>query len=168
MGSGMKIAPGTVVTLAYDVTDASGEIIESSEISGPVTFMHGNQAILPGLGKRLTGMVEGQEATFEFPPQEAFGTVDSAPTKSLTRADFPKNVPIVVGSEFEASVGGGNTVKLRVAEVATDNVTVQMIHPLAGQTIGMSVKILGIREATAAEKEAGRAISKPPPPPPKG
>jgi FKBP-type peptidyl-prolyl cis-trans isomerase 2 len=164
----MKVAPGTVVTLAYDLTDESGEIIESSDISGPITFLHGNQAIIPGLGKRLEGMEQGQEATYEFPPEEAFGTVESAPKRTLSRSDFPAGAELTVGAQFEAGMGGGGqTIKLRVADVAADTVTVQMIHPLAGQTISMSVSVVGVREATAAEKEAGRAISKPPPPPKK-
>ena len=164
----MKVASGTVVTLAYDLTNEAGEIIESSDISGPITFLHGNQAIIPGLGKRLEGMEQGEEATFEFPPEEAFGTIDSAPKKTLERASFPAGAEIAVGAQFEAGVGGGGqTIKLRVADVAEDTVTVQMIHPLAGQSISMSVTVVGVREATAAEKEAGRAISRPPPPPPK-
>jgi FKBP-type peptidyl-prolyl cis-trans isomerase 2 len=46
-------------------------------------------------------------------------------------------------------------------------VTVQMIHPLAGQKIGMSVKVVGVRAATAAETEAGHAMTAPPKPPPR-
>jgi FKBP-type peptidyl-prolyl cis-trans isomerase 2 len=43
---------------------------------------------------------------------------------------------------------------------------VKMMHPLAGQTISMTINVVGVRAATAAEQEAGRAISAPPPPPP--
>lgn len=164
----MKVAKGTVVTLAYDITDESGEIIESSDISGPITFMQGNQAIIPGLGKRLEGMQKGEEATFDFPPEEAFGTLESGPKKMLPRSEFPADAKIEVGSQFEAGMGGGGqVVKLRVSDVSDEHVTVQMIHPLAGQTISMSVKILNLREPTAAETDAGRAISTPPPPPKK-
>jgi FKBP-type peptidyl-prolyl cis-trans isomerase SlyD len=42
-----------------------------------------------------------------------------------------------------------------------------MLHPLAGQTIGMSVRIVGVRAATSKELEVGKAMVKPPPPPPK-
>jgi FKBP-type peptidyl-prolyl cis-trans isomerase SlyD len=62
---------------------------------------------------------------------------------------------------------GGQTIVLEVVKPDEDPVEVRMIHPLAGMTISMSVKILAVREATKAEQDAGRAISKPPPPPPK-
>jgi FKBP-type peptidyl-prolyl cis-trans isomerase SlyD len=56
---------------------------------------------------------------------------------------------------------------LAVREVGETSVTVAMLHPLAGQTIGMSVRIVGVRAATSKERAAGRALIKPPPPPKK-
>lgn len=163
----MKIAPGTVVTLAYDITDSSGEIIESSDISGPITFMHGKSGLIPGLDKRLDGLQAGDERTFEFPPEEAFGRSEDAPRRTLTRKEFPADAKLEPGSIFEAGMPGGQKVKLRIVDVDADAVTVAMIHPLADQTISMSVKVVNVREATAKEKEAGQVMTKPPPPPPR-
>lgn len=163
----MKVAEGTVVTLAYDITIENGEIVESSDISGPITFLHGRSGLIKGLDQKLVGMEKGDEATFEFPPDEAFGRVEDAPTKPIPRHEFPGDDAPAVGSEFEANMPGGQTVKLRVTDVGEDVVTVAMIHPLAGQTIGMSVTVVAVRDATKAEREAGKAISRPPPPPKK-
>jgi FKBP-type peptidyl-prolyl cis-trans isomerase SlyD len=163
----MKVAQGTVVTLAYDITTESGEIIESSDISGPITFLAGQARLLPGLDKRIEGMVKDQEETFEFPPEEAFGTVETAPERELPRSEFPADAQLNPGLEFEAGMPGGQSVKLRVVEAGSETVKVKMIHPLAGQKIGMHVKIVGVREATKAEREGGQVISKPPPPPAK-
>lgn len=162
----MKVAPGTVVTLSYDITSESGEIIESSDISGPITFMAGSAGLIPGLDKRLEGMESGQEATFEFPPEEAFGRPEDGPTKDLPRTDFPKDAQLEPGLQFEANLAAGHSVKLEVVTANDEAVTVRVIHPLAGQSIGMSVKVVGVREATKAEKDAGKVMTKPPPPPP--
>lgn len=163
----MKIESGTVVTLAYDITTSEGEIVESSDISGPISLLHGVQTLIPGLSKHLEGLEAGAEETFEFPPEEAFGTVDDAPTNVMQRNEFPEGTKFEVGSKFVAKMPNGQPLHLAVKEVSDDTVTVAMIHPLAGQTIGMSVKITNVRAATAKEKEAGRAMVKPPPPPPK-
>jgi len=163
----VKIASGTVVTLTYDITTADGEIIESSDISGPVTFLHGQGAVLPGLDRKLEGMVEGDEGTFEFPPEQAFGTEDDAPTKPIPRNEFPKDMNVEVGLAFEAGMPNGQTIKLVVKEVNDDAAICAMVHPLAGKTISMAVKVTALRAATAAEKEAGKAIVRPPAPPPK-
>jgi FKBP-type peptidyl-prolyl cis-trans isomerase SlyD len=162
----MKIEAGTVVTLSYDITSESGEIIESSDISGPVSFIAGKSGMIPGLDRRLIGMAAGDESTFEFPPEEAFGRVEDAPERQVSRKEFPADAKLEPGSQFEAGVGAGQTIQLRVVRSDDEHVTVKMIHPLAGQKIGMSVKIVGVREATAAEKEAGRAMTAPPKPPP--
>jgi FKBP-type peptidyl-prolyl cis-trans isomerase SlyD len=163
----MNVAPGTIVTLSFDITDDTGEIVESSEISGPVTFMHGVQAIIPGLNAKLEGLAEGAEATFEFTPEEAFGRPEDAPIKAIPRSEFPAQQKVEVGLRFEAGMPGGQTVVLEVVDSGETEVQVRMIHPLAGKKIGMSVRILGVREATKAEQEAGRPISRPPPPPKK-
>lgn len=163
----MKIEPGKIVTLSYDICDEKGEIVESSDISGAISFMHGKQAIIPGLNAKLEGMEEGQENTFEFPPEEAFGKIEDMPTREIPRTEFPEGLDVKEGVRFEAGMPGGQTIMLEVIEPSDDKVKVRMIHPLAGQTISMSVKVLGIREATKAETDAGRAISKPPAPPPK-
>ncbi len=163
----MKIEPGKVVTLSYDICDEKGEIVESSDISGSISFLHGKQSIIPGLNAKLTGMGEGDENTFEFPPEEAFGRVEDMPTKTIPRNEFPEGLELEAGTRFEAGMPGGQTIVLEVVKPDGDPVEVRMIHPLAGMTISMSVKIIAIRDATKAEQEAGRAISKPPPPPPK-
>ncbi|MEX1367217.1 MAG: peptidylprolyl isomerase [Nannocystaceae bacterium] len=162
----MKAEAGSVVTITYDITDAEGEIIESSDLSGPVSFLVGKGAIIPGLDKRVIGMAEGEEKTFELPPEDAFGKPEDGPTKDLPRAEFPKEATLETGMRFEAGMGaGGQKILLEVVSSDDDKVTVRMMHPLAGQTIGMSVAIVKVRAATAAEKDAGRAISAPPPPP---
>lgn len=163
----MQIGEGTVATLAYDITTEGGEIVETSDISGPITFLHGTGALIPGLDKNCEGMGQGEEKTFSLPPEEAFGTEESAPQKMITKAEFPSGAKLEVGVSFEAGMGNGQTIQLKVASVDGDNVAVKMIHPLAGQTLGMHVRVLGIRPATKAELEQGRAMVKPPPPPPK-
>lgn len=163
----MKVETGTVVTITYDITDEKGEIIESSDLSGAVSFLVGKGAIIPGLDKRVIGMEKGEDKTFELPPEEAFGKPEDGPTKDLPRKEFPADAKLETGMRFEAGMGaGGQKILLEVVEADDEKVTVRMMHPLAGQTIGMSVTIVNVRAATKAETEAGRAISAPPPPPP--
>lgn len=161
----MKVAEATVVTLAYDIADESGEIIESSDISGPITFIHGRSGLIPGLDRQLLGLEPGDERTFEFPPEEAFGRIEDAPTRTFPRSEFPSDIELAVGTEFEANLPSGQPIQLRVVDVAADVLTAAVVHPLAGQRIGMSVSVIAVRSATHAELESGSVISRPPPPP---
>lgn len=163
----MKVANDTVVTLTYDICDEQGEIIESSQLSGAVTFLVGTGAIIKGLDKRVIGLEKGDEKTFELPPEEAFGVAADAPTRDIPRGEFPKDAKLDKGLRFEAGTGApGQKVILEVQDANDDYVTVKMLHPLVGQTIQMSLAVTGVRAATEAELESGRAISAPPPPPP--
>jgi FKBP-type peptidyl-prolyl cis-trans isomerase SlyD len=166
MPASMKVEAGSVVTLTYDILDEAGEIIESSDLSGPVSFLVGKGAIIKGLDKQVTGMEKGQEKSFDLPPEEAFGRPEDAPTRDVPRTDFPKEAKLAKGERFEAGVGAGQKILLEVVESSDAKVTVRMLHPLAGQKISMNIKVVSVRAATAAEQEAGRAISAPPPPPP--
>jgi FKBP-type peptidyl-prolyl cis-trans isomerase SlyD len=163
----MKVEAGSVVTLTYDILDEAGEIIESSDLSGPVSFLVGKGAIIKGLDKQVTGMEKGQEKSFDLPPEEAFGRPEDAPTREFARTDFPADAKLDKGERFEAGLGGGQKIVLEVVEGSGDKVTMRMMHPLAGQKISMNIKVVSVRAATAAEQEAGKAISAPPPPPPK-
>jgi FKBP-type peptidyl-prolyl cis-trans isomerase 2 len=162
----MKVEAGSVVTITYDILDEAGEIIESSDLSGPVSFLVGKGAIIKGLDRQVTGMEKGGEKSFELPPEDAFGRAEDAPTRVVPRTDFPKDAKLAVGERFEAGVAPGQTILLEVVESDDEKVTVRMMHPLVGQRISMNIKVVSVRAATAAEKEAGRAISAPPPPPP--
>ncbi len=162
----MKAEVGSVVTIAYDITDAAGEIIESSDLSGSVSFLLGKGAIIKGLDEQVIGMEKGEEKSFELPPEKAFGNPDDAPTRDLPRNEFPKDAQLEKGQRFEAGVGQGQKIVLEVVSANDEVVVTKMLHPLAGQTISMAITVQGVRAATAAETEAGRAISAPPPPPP--
>ncbi|MGB1278063.1 MAG: FKBP-type peptidyl-prolyl cis-trans isomerase [Nannocystaceae bacterium] len=163
----MQIEPRTIVTLAYDLCTEQGEIIESSDLSGPITFMQGTRAMIPGLDAKLIGLEVGVEASFEFPPGEAFGNVEDSPTKKIGRTEFPAKLDIQLGMRFEADLPGGQSITLAVEDVTEAEVTVRMLHPLAGKKIKMDIKVLKARPPTSQERDAGRAILKPPVPPPK-
>lgn len=163
----MRIETGVVATLAYDITTAEGEIVENSDISGPISILVGQQSLIPGLDARIVGLTEGEEKTFEIPPAEGFGTTDTAPTNEMAKAEFPAGTKFELGLAFEAKLPTGQAIVLKVVELLDDKVKVAMLHPLADKTLVMSVKIVGVRPATAKEKESGKAMVKPPPPPPK-
>jgi FKBP-type peptidyl-prolyl cis-trans isomerase SlyD len=163
----VKISPGTVVKIEYAILTDAGEIVESSDLSGPLTFIHGRSGLLPGLDRALFGMGAGDEKQFTFGPRDAFGTIEDAPEKIIARSEFPADANLEPGTEFEAGVPGGSTIRLRVEESGKDAVRVKMIHPLADQPVTVSVKVLHVRPATSVEQASGR-VGSPPPPPGKG
>jgi FKBP-type peptidyl-prolyl cis-trans isomerase SlyD len=149
----MKVDQGKMVTLDYTITTEKGEMIESSAGRGePLVFLYGKSGIIPGLDEQLAGMGEGDEKEFSLPPEKAFGTVDSGPVIEIPKSRLPKDMAIAVGALFQADLAGNNqTINMVVLEDRVNGIKVRVIHPLAGKTIRVKAKILGVRDANPEE-----------------
>jgi len=69
------IKNGSVVSFEYTIFDENGKVIDSSRGKEPLTYTHGQQQIIPGLEKKLSGMEINEEKNVRLPPEEAFGPV---------------------------------------------------------------------------------------------
>jgi FKBP-type peptidyl-prolyl cis-trans isomerase 2 len=149
----MKVDQGKMVTLDYTITTEKGEMIESSAGRGePLVFLYGKSGIIPGLDEQLAGMGEGDEKEFDLPPEKAFGTVDSGPVIEIPKNRLPAETAISVGALFQADLAGNNqTINMVVLEDRVSSIKVRVIHPLAGKTIHVKAKILGVRDAKPEE-----------------
>ena len=152
----MKVDKGQLVTIDYTITTLQGEMIESSVGRGePLSFVFGTDSGLPvGVVEGLEGLEEGEEKEFDIPPEKAFGTVDSGPTMPLPKSAFPEDTEIKVGASFEGSLPNADqTVRFIVIENLADKAIVRLIHPLAGKTLHIQVKIIEVTEAPIEDLE---------------
>lgn len=150
----MKVEEGKMVTLEYTITSEKGELIESSVgRGGPLTFLFGAHSGLPeGINEELRNLGENDEKDFSLPPDKAFGTTDSGPTMKLPKNAFPEGTNIKVGASFQGDLPGTTqTINFVVIENLANEVVVRLIHPLAGKTINVKTKVLGVRDATPEE-----------------
>ena len=149
----MKVDHGKIVTLEYTITTEKGEMIESSAGRGaPLVFLFGKSGVIPGLDEQLAGLDENEEKEFDLPPEKAFGTVDSGPVIELPKNRLPAGAVVAVGTMFEADLAGNKqTIKMVVLEDRVNTIKVRVIHPLAGKTIHVKAKIIGVRDARPEE-----------------
>jgi FKBP-type peptidyl-prolyl cis-trans isomerase SlyD len=156
----MKIAPGSVVRIEYEIRVKGGDVIESSTKSGPVQYVHGEGKLLPALEKRLEGMGAGETREGEIPAAEAIPDA-TLPTRAIPRAEFPSKGPIEVGAMFEAHAAGGGVVNLRVTAVDDKHVTALLLPPLAGKDLAFKVRVIRIEDPVS---HLVSVVRKPPPP----
>jgi FKBP-type peptidyl-prolyl cis-trans isomerase SlyD len=156
----MKIAPGSVVRIEYEIRVKGGDVIESSTKSGPVQYVHGEGKLLPALEKRLEGLSAGQTLEGDIPAAEAVPE-DSLPTRTIPRAEFPSSGALTVGSAFEAHTAGGGVVNLRIVAVDEKHVTARLLPPLAGKDLAFKVKVVRIEDPVS---HLVSIVQKPPPP----
>ncbi len=156
----MKVAPGTKVRMEFELKVKDGDVIETSEKTGPIEFTVGSGRMLPGLEKRIEGLEIGGEKRGEIPPEEAFGTREMMPTKHIPRKEFPADAKLEVGQVFEAKGPTGQPVSFEIAKIEKEQVLVRFLHPLMGKHLSYRVKIIMIDDPQAKK----RAVAIPPPP----
>ncbi len=142
----MKITKDTTVSLEYTLKDDSGEIIDSSAVVGAMEYIHGYNMIIPGLEKALEGKDVDEELDVTIPPESAYGEVHDDLIVETSKEQFPDNIELEVGMEFES---GQHTV--RIVKIEGDSVTIDANHPLAGETLHCQAKILAVRATSEAE-----------------
>lgn len=150
----MQIANDHVVTIHYHLTDADGQVLDSSRDGPPLTYLHGHGNLIPGLESQLLGKVAGDQFTAEVACADAYGEYDPELVVTASRAQFPGDVEIEPGMRFHASTPSGQTVAV-VTAVEGDQVTVDTNHPLAGVDLTFAVEVMGVRCATDSEVAHG-------------
>lgn len=152
----MKIVKDCVVSLRYDLTDAtSGELLEKA--ADPISYVHGGyDGIFPAVEEELHGKSVGDTFSVTMEPDDAFGEYEHELVRVEPRNAFPDEVS--VGMQFEGGAEDDDDedfLLYTVVEMNDKEVTVDGNHPLAGKTIRFDGVITGIRAATQEELDHG-------------
>jgi FKBP-type peptidyl-prolyl cis-trans isomerase SlyD len=144
---GMKIAQGRSVELSYELKIKGGDVIESSDRSGPLRYVHGDGKMLPGLEKRLEGLGPGDESKGVIPAKEAFGNEDALPVREMPRNAFPAGTDLKPGTVFQGKdPASGTPVQFKVISADAKAARVRLLHPLADRDIEYKVTVLAVRD----------------------
>lgn len=149
-----EVRSEVVVSLDYTLT-VDGELVDSSEETGPIQFIQGSGDVIPGLEREIEGMKLDESRDVRISPEDAYGEIDPEAIVDIPRQDFPSDVPPEPGAEIEVHDNDGNTLDARIVDVKTDAVTLDFNHPLAGKILDFQVKVVGLRDLTAEERAHG-------------
>ena len=152
----LLIGENSVVTVKYTLKDDAGKVLDSSDGSKPMVYLHGAGSIVPGLEKALVGKGAGESLKVRVEPAEAYGDVIPDGIKTIERSAFEGVDVVEVGMAFDAQAPDGTEQHIVVTKVEGDNVTIDINHPLAGVALNFDIKILSVREATKEELDHGR------------
>lgn len=152
---GAAIAAGKVVTLHYVLKDGAGNQLDSSAEGEPIQYLHGVGMIVPGLEDGLSGKRQGERAKVVVAPEDGYGERDPRGIQKVSRDTFPPDASLEAGLEFEAEGPDGDPILATIVSIEGDQVTIDLNHPLAGQTLHFEVEIGEVRDATAEELAHG-------------
>lgn len=147
----LSIEPGKVVFFHYTLTDPDGTVIDSSEGSEAMPYLHGSDNIVPGLERQMHGRKVGDRFRAVVLPEEGYGVPEGPGPQAVSRDIFPEDAELEEGMQFHAEDDDGETFPLWIVSIEGDTIVVDANHPLAGVTLHFEVEIVDIRDATEEE-----------------
>ena len=152
----MQISKDTAVEFHYTLSEA-GEQIETSTNAEPLTYLHGNDGMLPGLETALEGKAAGDKFSVTLEPKDSYGEyqegmVQRIPIKHLQGLGNSKVWKPGMTAIVESNQGRH---QVKVVKVGRFNADCDLNHPFAGKTLTFDVEVVSVREATAEELSHG-------------
>lgn len=155
----MKISTNKFVSVTYDLNVGEGderELMERATVQRPLQFIFGTGAMLPAFEDALNGLAAGAEFQFTLTPDKAYGEYEAD-----NLIELPKTMFEVDGKFDHEFVSEGNTIPMMdsngqrlmgsVHEIRDDVVVMDFNHPLAGETLHFSGKVIDVHEPTAED-----------------
>ena len=150
----MNITKDKVVSIDYTLTNDKGDVLDSSSGKDPLAYIHGGGGLIVGLEKELEGKVKGDKLIAIIAPEEAYGVFSDEMIQEVPLENFHDPKEVKQGVQFQIEADGHLHIAT-VTAVGEESATVDMNHPLAGETLHFDVEVMDVRDATKEETEHG-------------
>ena len=150
------VATDLVIGVSYTLRDRDGQVLDEADESDPLYYLHGHDNLLPRVEEQMAGLMIGDSKSFEIPAADGYGEHDANAFQQIDRSHLPPDPEPEEGMALMADFGMGPQ-PYRITRVTSDNVTIDLNHPLAGVDLHFTMKVLAIRAATDEEIEHGHA-----------
>lgn len=141
-----KVSDGLYVSVDYKGTLQDGQVFDSSEGRQPLEVQMGAGQLIKGFEDALAGMTLNEKKTFTLSPEEAYGEFDKNRKHIFSRNDVPEGMDPQVGQTVGLTTQDGRQVPARIIAVEDEGVTVDLNHPLAGESLTFEIEVVGISE----------------------
>lgn len=136
---------GDRVLVYYKAVLGNGTVAEGTKEGEPFEFTVGDDSVRELFTRLVLEMEEGDSRIVELKPEDAFGPYQSAFVIDVPRSKFPPDAELEVGARMEVQADPAGTPLDVVVKAVTDEiVTLDGNHPLAGETVTMTMQLLEI------------------------
>lgn len=140
----MPIKNEDKIKVEYTGMLEDGTVFDTSEGIGPLEFEVGSGQVISGFDNAVIGMEVGEEKKVELAPSEAYGDYDSNLIKKIPMNKLPPGEEPKPGMVLELRTSDGIGFPARITEVAEQDITIDLNHPLAGKTLIFQIKIVDV------------------------
>ena len=151
----MHVAKDTVVTLEYAARLDDGDVIDSTDHCGPVSYLHGNEQIFPALEAAVEGLEPGAAQEVRLSAEEAYGVWRGELVRRIARDQLPPDLHIEIGARYKLKARDGKNLDFKIVEVVGEEIVADFNSKAAGQGLTISARVLAVRGATDEELRRG-------------
>ena len=150
----MIIETNRVVSMHYTLKDSEGNVLDSSANREPLAYIQGIGNLIPGLEVQLEGKQKGDKVEAVVAPNDAYGELREDLFHVVPKSGFQGDEELVTGIQVQLDSEHGPMIAT-VSKIDGDEVTLDLNHPLAGQTLYFDVEIMDVRTAEQDELDHG-------------
>jgi peptidylprolyl isomerase len=120
------------------------EVFDNSKGDQPLIFNTGTKEAIPGFEKAIIGMEAGEKKTVITPLEEAYGPRYKGLELGFKKKEFSNNITFLVGEKLKIRLKDSDPIRVIVAGMDDDAVTLDENHPLAGKILIFDIHLVVI------------------------
>lgn len=136
---------GDLVAVHYTGTLEDGTVFDTSREGEPIEFELGSGAVIGGFEEAVSGMSVGETRQVSIAPEDAYGEQRDDLKLEVPRDQLPPGIEPEVGQMLALQVTPDQQAVARISEVNDSEVTLDLNHPLAGQTLNFDIELMEIK-----------------------
>ncbi|HOI18244.1 MAG TPA: peptidylprolyl isomerase [Candidatus Woesearchaeota archaeon] len=151
----MEIEKNSKVSVEYTGTLEDGSVFDSNVGKEPLKFLAGTGMVIKGFDDAVLGKSKDDEIEVKIEPRDAYGEKNEQLVQTIPLNAIPEKIPKEIGVVMQIKFPDGNMGFATIINIEGETVTIDMNHPLAGQTLNFKIKIISVEEASKEEIEHG-------------
>ena len=146
---------GKFVSVTYKGTLDNGQVFDACDGGSPLEFQTGSGQLIQGFEDAVMGMAVNEKKTFTLQPEDAYGQRNEDSVHEFPRSELPEGVDPKVGDTVAFSTPEGHQIPARLVKMDDTNLTFDLNHPLAGETLTFAIEVVGISDTPTQPQGCG-------------
>jgi len=143
-----KAQEGDTVTITFQGLLDDGSVFDASGENDPLSFVLGENEVLPGLELAVIGMEVGGQKTVTVPPEQGYGVHQQKLVEVVAIDALPDGLKLNVGDKLEVTAADGTVFQMEIMTRDEHTVTLDANHPLAGRSLILQIEVVAIDRPT--------------------
>lgn len=140
----LPVDKGTRVTLHFALKFENGDVVDTTFDKDAATLEIGDESLPENFEAYLMGMKAGDKASYQVPPEKAFGQHNPNNLQTFKRHEFSADMVLEPGVMISFADARQQELPGVVSRVEGDEVEVDFNHPLSGRTLTFDVEIVDV------------------------